>query len=228
MSVLDRRGGREPRSTTPSSERDEAHEDPTKVELIAKASASAMRTGCMAPNMASVMPFPPLDDVLRPTTERILGWGRTGELRAGRDYVAARIAGSRRPDAYGLRCSDDQFVAIDRRFRDGARGAHRRRNRRITGHRCLSGSAAAATGIPPTTSDRTATDAVHEPGNLGVPRRYAVRVDGIVAADSSGARPPDPIHVADGSEPEVRRLSRSEEHTSELQSRLHLVCRLLL
>src|SRR5687768_17659894 len=26
----------------------------------------------------------------------------------------------------------------------------------------------------------------------------------------------------------VRRISRSEEHTSELQSRLHLVCRLLL
>src|SRR2546429_1152932 len=26
----------------------------------------------------------------------------------------------------------------------------------------------------------------------------------------------------------VRRLARSEEHTSELQSRLHLVCRLLL
>src|SRR5690554_7087457 len=28
--------------------------------------------------------------------------------------------------------------------------------------------------------------------------------------------------------PRVRRLSRSEEHTSELQSRPHLVCRLLL
>src|SRR5687768_18303560 len=27
---------------------------------------------------------------------------------------------------------------------------------------------------------------------------------------------------------EARRLNRSEEHTSELQSRLHLVCRLLL
>src|SRR2546422_2419025 len=31
-----------------------------------------------------------------------------------------------------------------------------------------------------------------------------------------------PLHVPD------RRRSRSEEHTSELQSRLHLVCRLLL
>src|SRR2546422_3597428 len=28
--------------------------------------------------------------------------------------------------------------------------------------------------------------------------------------------------------PQVRELARSEEHTSELQSRLHLVCRLLL
>src|SRR5256884_539909 len=30
------------------------------------------------------------------------------------------------------------------------------------------------------------------------------------------------------SEPDVKNSSRSEEHTSELQSRLHLVCRLLL
>src|SRR2546422_7027074 len=31
-----------------------------------------------------------------------------------------------------------------------------------------------------------------------------------------------------GERPAQRRLGRSEEHTSELQSRLHLVCRLLL
>src|SRR2546422_6715122 len=31
-----------------------------------------------------------------------------------------------------------------------------------------------------------------------------------------------------GAPPRWRRLQRSEEHTSELQSRLHLVCRLLL
>src|SRR3989304_7919868 len=31
-----------------------------------------------------------------------------------------------------------------------------------------------------------------------------------------------------GRRPSSRRLERSEEHTSELQSRLHLVCRLLL
>src|SRR2546429_1325207 len=32
----------------------------------------------------------------------------------------------------------------------------------------------------------------------------------------------------DGGDPAGRALERSEEHTSELQSRLHLVCRLLL
>src|SRR5687768_17789333 len=34
--------------------------------------------------------------------------------------------------------------------------------------------------------------------------------------------------VAGGALEEQRRATRSEEHTSELQSRLHLVCRLLL
>src|SRR2546422_6586311 len=34
--------------------------------------------------------------------------------------------------------------------------------------------------------------------------------------------------AAPADEPGVHRLRRSEEHTSELQSRLHLVCRLLL
>src|SRR2546422_4529044 len=35
-------------------------------------------------------------------------------------------------------------------------------------------------------------------------------------------------HAGRGYAPVHRRLPRSEEHTSELQSRLHLVCRLLL
>src|SRR2546429_1872084 len=39
---------------------------------------------------------------------------------------------------------------------------------------------------------------------------------------SSMRRPPPPSQYAPGS------IARSEEHTSELQSRLHLVCRLLL
>src|SRR2546429_6780516 len=46
------------------------------------------------------------------------------------------------------------------------------------------------------------------PASLHVP-------DGVVAIRHAG-RPGDPVH------------RRSEEHTSELQSRLHLVCRLLL
>src|SRR2546422_9967095 len=44
-------------------------------------------------------------------------------------------------------------------------------------------------------------------------------------------RPHSARHHALSHRPEVdraRRASRSEEHTSELQSRLHLVCRLLL
>src|SRR2546422_1695233 len=41
----------------------------------------------------------------------------------------------------------------------------------------------------------------------------------------------EPLYVVDGMPVQVTTghgLSRSEEHTSELQSRLHLVCRLLL
>src|SRR5689334_23792451 len=39
----------------------------------------------------------------------------------------------------------------------------------------------------------------------------------------------DRLHVgAAGRQPQAGRLGRSEEHTSELQSQFHLVCRLLL
>src|SRR2546422_5836764 len=41
-------------------------------------------------------------------------------------------------------------------------------------------------------------------------------------------RTEDPPQAARRGEPRRLRLRRSEEHTSELQSRLHLVCRLLL
>src|SRR2546422_7862346 len=40
--------------------------------------------------------------------------------------------------------------------------------------------------------------------------------------------PARPVGIAGGRRPQRRRHARSEEHTSELQSRLHLVCRLLL
>src|SRR2546422_3051801 len=50
--------------------------------------------------------------------------------------------------------------------------------------------------------------------------------DALPISDSaaSGAAPPHDAGVGRGR----RALARSEEHTSELQSRLHLVCRLLL
>src|SRR2546422_5005532 len=44
---------------------------------------------------------------------------------------------------------------------------------------------------------------------------------------SGGSRPHAPAPALDRC-PEPRARDRSEEHTSELQSRLHLVCRLLL
>src|SRR3989442_7675522 len=46
----------------------------------------------------------------------------------------------------------------------------------------------------------------------------------------SRARPPHPRAAQGGCDDpaRMRRSSRSEEHTSELQSRTHLVCRLLL
>src|SRR3989449_1659630 len=51
--------------------------------------------------------------------------------------------------------------------------------------------------------------------------------DPVEIEGSRGARRRTPARVAD--EPVIRiRAQRSEEHTSELQSRLHLVCRLLL
>src|SRR2546429_9980024 len=45
--------------------------------------------------------------------------------------------------------------------------------------------------------------------------------------DSFGGRALPAVQDEDHSE-ERKRIERSEEHTSELQSRLHLVCRLLL
>src|SRR2546422_6393338 len=49
---------------------------------------------------------------------------------------------------------------------------------------------------------------------------------GMAIRPCASARAEKPWHSANG--PQVRALERSEEHTSELQSRLHLVCRLLL
>src|SRR5438874_4760089 len=47
-------------------------------------------------------------------------------------------------------------------------------------------------------------------------------------ANAARTRARHPARRAGGSRPAARSLSRSEEHTSELQSRRELVCRLLL
>src|SRR2546422_3345403 len=59
---------------------------------------------------------------------------------------------------------------------------------------------------------------------------FRSRQDACRNPEPAGARPPLARAARDVSRPVRRggRASRSEEHTSELQSRLHLVCRLLL
>src|SRR2546422_11502791 len=59
------------------------------------------------------------------------------------------------------------------------------------------------------------------------------RPGGAVGVDALGLRPTHRVagadlHSRDRRPDQLGRTDRSEEHTSELQSRLHLVCRLLL
>src|SRR2546422_7303604 len=54
--------------------------------------------------------------------------------------------------------------------------------------------------------------------------RSAPRGEGV----ETGWEPSDRVVAKVKAQPRPRTLARSEEHTSELQSRLHLVCRLLL
>src|SRR5687768_6503286 len=60
------------------------------------------------------------------------------------------------------------------------------------------------------------------PGSLGVVAGFRL----LLACDLR--RPGVAFDYAEGDPECNRRVARSEEHTSELQSRLHLVCRLLL
>src|SRR2546422_1769374 len=53
--------------------------------------------------------------------------------------------------------------------------------------------------------------------------RAGGRIEALAASEESAERGPLPLRVG-----RRHRGTRSEEHTSELQSRLHLVCRLLL
>src|SRR2546422_5375817 len=60
-----------------------------------------------------------------------------------------------------------------------------------------------------------------EDGEAQVPRARLLRREGLV-------HPPRERRAAEDGSRAPRQGGRSEEHTSELQSRLHLVCRLLL
>src|SRR2546429_7192245 len=62
-----------------------------------------------------------------------------------------------------------------------------------------------------------------------VARQQARRPDPVEPRRPDGVDPPPLLaHALDAPRVDVGRDQRSEEHTSELQSRLHLVCRLLL
>src|SRR2546422_7362149 len=73
-----------------------------------------------------------------------------------------------------------------------------------------------STLFPYTTLFRSAAGVADLPVGLGVPVQDLLRQSHI-------------LEKIDGRDPQAEHIpSRSEEHTSELQSRLHLVCRLLL
>src|SRR5690606_37483302 len=77
-----------------------------------------------------------------------------------------------------------------------------------------------APGGPPVTAPaRTPADAPPAPGEV------LLRAEGLAVHFPQRGGPP--VRAVDGVDLEVRR-GRSEEHTSELQSRENLVCRLLL
>src|SRR2546427_4045768 len=78
-------------------------------------------------------------------------------------------------------------------------------------------------------NDQLAAPAITPSRSLGLghvpPRQQRVRdrhAVGVLEIPTDGQPPGDPCH------PDARRLERSEEHTSELQSQSNLVCRLLL
>src|SRR5207249_10410975 len=62
----------------------------------------------------------------------------------------------------------------------------------------------------------------------GVPRRPAVRLRGFELPSAGTTKISPPLAPASLIRPSMKAIWRSEEHTSELQSRFDLVCRLLL
>src|SRR2546429_1383365 len=79
-----------------------------------------------------------------------------------------------------------------------------------------------STLFPYTTLFRSRTNPSKLPrGCRPWPPQFAAESSGVLTFDQSGMRERQYSSLASG-------FFRSEEHTSELQSRLHLVCRLLL
>src|SRR2546422_4584437 len=95
-------------------------------------------------------------------------------------------------------------------------------NRTSINHSALVLSVAMATAWP-------LSPAVADKG--GTPHKDGVHPNFGLAAPSDGPFPSDRFTKADPTQNTCEQVNlpmRSEEHTSELQSRLHLVCRLLL
>src|SRR5687768_17720387 len=84
--------------------------------------------------------------------------------------------------------------------------------------------------LPPRSTHFPYTTLFRSDARLGVfcggIRRLCLRALGLWATDAPPQCPPAKICATSPSLPTS--TTRSEEHTSELQSRLHLVCRLLL
>src|SRR5690606_40027720 len=64
--------------------------------------------------------------------------------------------------------------------------------------------------------------------DIFISHRHADHVGGLLAADGAPAFPNATVHLTTAEWAGIQADARSEEHTSELQSRENLVCRLLL
>src|SRR2546422_6344311 len=85
-----------------------------------------------------------------------------------------------------------------------------------------------STLFPYTTLFRSLTDVPRVAPDHDAQLDLVVELDGLARSDDRVSRAVDGAGRLDEEQRLRRQRQRSEEHTSELQSRLHLVCRLLL
>src|SRR3712207_7223411 len=85
-----------------------------------------------------------------------------------------------------------------------------------------------STLFPYTTLFRSGVVPGHEAGDLGVAQVAEQDARAVVAGRGDGSTHAQPFDLAAHLHPRPTVAARSEEHTSELQSRQYLVCRLLL